>query len=101
MVVPEGLSTGLPAIVSDRVGAKMIFERHPGAGWVVPFGVGPLAERMLSLALEPSRIGPASRDALAAAKDWTWEAYRRRVQNVICSIIAKGATRRSPGRAAA
>ena len=46
MVVPEALASGVPALVSDMVGAEDLV-REGETGWVVPVGdAGALAERM-------------------------------------------------------
>lgn len=86
MVVPEAMAVGLPVIVSDRVGAKMICERRPDAGWIVELSVSSLAEQMQHLAREPWRIDNASRVARVEASNWTWSAYRRRVLETIDTI---------------
>lgn len=86
MVVPEGMAMGLPAIVSDRVGAKCIIERHPDAGWIVPFDAEALREQMQALAGSRELLARNGRAARAAALDYTWEGYRRRVVDTLRDI---------------
>lgn len=83
MVVPECMALGLPAIVSDRVGAKCIIEDHPRAGWVVPCAMVPLRDCILGLIQNPSWIDEASSQARSAAEDYSWSSYRQRVFTVV------------------
>jgi glycosyltransferase involved in cell wall biosynthesis len=88
MVVPEAMAMGLPAIVSENVGAKMIIERHPEAGWIVPFEKQALKNCMLDLINQPDRLATASDSARNAAKKFTWQAYRKRVVGIVEEIYA-------------
>ena len=49
MVVPEAMAAGVPALVTDRVGAKCIFDAHPDAGWVVPCEIEAIRGKMLDI----------------------------------------------------
>ena len=86
MVVPEAMSVGVPVIVSDRVGAKMIIEQHPSAGWIVPLEREALQARIRTLIDNPGWLKPASAAALVAAQDYSWPAYRSRVVEVLHGI---------------
>lgn len=79
MVVPEAMACGLPALVTDRVGAKCIIEEHPNAGWIVPCELAALREMLLSLIGRRSEFASASAAARSAAKDYQWSSYRKRV----------------------
>jgi glycosyltransferase involved in cell wall biosynthesis len=83
MVVAEAMAVGVPVVVSDRVGAKCIIEEHPGAGWVVSCEADALYEKLLDLIKCPSMIVAASEAAMVAARDYTWDAYRRRVRRIL------------------
>jgi glycosyltransferase involved in cell wall biosynthesis len=86
MVVPEAMSVGVPVLASDRVGAKCIIERHPPAGWVVPFGMVAMREQMLQLIKNRQWLAAASEAALVAAREYTWSAYRARVVETLEAI---------------
>lgn len=79
MVVAEAMAVGVPAIVSDRVGAKSIIEQHPGAGWIVPFGRDALKAKVLELVADRRALESAGRAARYAAQFYSWEGYRGRV----------------------
>ncbi|MEO6192747.1 MAG: glycosyltransferase family 4 protein [Thermoanaerobaculia bacterium] len=91
MVVPEALAAGLPALVSDRVGAADLIAEGRN-GWVVPAGdAGALAARMLRCARgreELLRMRPACLEAAAAAD---WSLYRRRLPALLGALLAGGA----------
>lgn len=95
MVVPEAMAVGVPAIVSDRVGAKSIIEEHPDAGWIVPFGADDLRQRIIALARDRGPLESASRAAEAAANAFSWAAYRSRVTGLIEQIWATRAASRT------
>ena len=61
MVVAEAMAVGVPAIVSDRVGAKCIIEQHPDAGWVVPFGKDALKAKVSDLVANRAALDSARR----------------------------------------
>ncbi|HKI02149.1 MAG TPA: glycosyltransferase family 4 protein [Thermoanaerobaculia bacterium] len=88
MVVPEALAAGLPAVVSDRVGAAELIEEGRN-GWVVPAGdAGALAERMLRCVRareELRRMRPA---CLESAADADWSVYRERLPRLLRSLVA-------------
>jgi glycosyltransferase involved in cell wall biosynthesis len=87
MVVAEALATGMPAIVSDMVGAKDLVV--PGrTGWVVPHGdANALAERLLKCATSPDMLAamaPACREVALTA---TWDAYAERFVALCRQIV--------------
>ena len=83
MVVLECMALGLPAIVSDRVGAKCIIQEVPGAGWIEPPTEEAMRRCLLDLMRHPEKIAQASVFALEAAKQFSWSAYRSRVFNIV------------------
>lgn len=83
MVVPEAMAMGVPALVSDRVGARCILEAHPEAGWVVPFEPAAIQARIRELLAAPEQILAARPAARRAAADYSWAAYRGRVVETI------------------
>jgi glycosyltransferase involved in cell wall biosynthesis len=88
LVVAEALGCGLPAIVSEHVGAKDLV-RDAGAGWIVPAGdAAALSVRMRACADEPQSVLEAKRKARAAASAWTWERYRARVADTVLGLLA-------------
>lgn len=89
MVVAEAMAVGVPAIVSDRVGAKCIIEQHPEAGWIVPCEKAALKEQILQLVQNRGALVSASRAALLAARDYSWESYRHRVVTTLEGIYAQ------------
>ena len=89
MVVAEGMAVGLPAIVSDRVGAKCIIEQHPDSGWIVPCDKAALKVAILQVVRYPESLVTASRAARAAARDYSWESYRCRVAQTLEGIYAR------------
>lgn len=86
MVVPEAMAEGVPALVTDRVGAKCIIEDHPGAGWVVGCDAAALKAQMLWLIGHRAALAQASVAARAAAQDYTWPRYRQRAVAAILDI---------------
>lgn len=86
MVVPEAMAVGVPAIVSERVGAKCIIEQHPEAGWIVPCDAEAIASQILELVRHRERLAEASIAARRAAQDYTWASYRTRVVDALTTI---------------
>lgn len=86
-VVVEGMATGLPALVSEHVGAKEVL-REGGSGWVVPAeDAEVLADRMRWCATHPEAVADMQAAAAAAAQHYTWAAYRERVTDVLENIV--------------
>jgi glycosyltransferase involved in cell wall biosynthesis len=79
MVVAEALASGVPALVSEMVGAKELIA--PGkTGWIVPVGdAAALAGRMAWCAGHPDAVRALRGECRRAAESATWGAYRRRL----------------------
>lgn len=88
LVVPEAMSVGVPALISDRVGAKCIIETHPDSGWVVPCDIGSIRRQILRLIEQRELIMIASIAARRAARDYSWPKYRARVAERIESVYS-------------
>lgn len=88
MVVAEAMAVGVPAIVSDRVGAKCIIEQHPDAGWIVPCEKEELKAQILRVVVNRENLASAGRAARRAAQDYSWENYRLRVVQTLEGIYA-------------
>lgn len=86
-VIVEALSTGLPVIVSEHVGAKEALEEGE-SGWVVPAeDVDALAERMQWCIRHRSKIDEMKEAAVRSAQSYSWSSYRRRVVSVIKHLL--------------
>jgi len=78
-VVVEAMATGLPALVSEHVGAKQVLAEGEN-GWIVPAeNVDALAERMRWCVEHPEQVAAMQKPAVEAAQGYTWAAYRKRV----------------------
>jgi glycosyltransferase involved in cell wall biosynthesis len=89
MVVAEAMSVGVPALVTDRVGAKCIIDQHPDAGWIVPFDADALKGQLRWLVEHRVELVRASGAARRAAQDYTWPKYRERVVSTLESIYTR------------
>jgi glycosyltransferase involved in cell wall biosynthesis len=86
MVVTEALASGLPVIVSEMVGAKDLV-RDGENGWIVPVGdAAPLAERMLACARKRQAVRGMREACRRSAETATWEAYHRRLVELLRRI---------------
>lgn len=87
MVVVEAMAAGIPAMVSDHVGAKEAV-REGETGWIVPpEDPKALADRMAWCIEHRREVRETGRRAAEAAGAYTWEAYRDRVADVLESVI--------------
>lgn len=87
MVVAEALGSGLPAIVSEQVGARDLV-RHSDAGWTVPAAdTAALARRMRWCVGHPPAVLAAKRKARDAAGAWTWQRYRAHAANAVSAML--------------
>jgi glycosyltransferase involved in cell wall biosynthesis len=87
MVVTEALAAGLPAIVSEKVGAKDLI-RDGENGWIVPAGdAAPLAKRMLVGAREREAVRAMREECRRSAAIATWESYHERFAELIRRIV--------------
>jgi glycosyltransferase involved in cell wall biosynthesis len=89
MVVPEAMALGVPALVSDRAGAKCVIEAHPDAGWIVPCEKDAIKAQILRLAARPELLAEARGPARAAARDYSWAAYRQRAAQTLLDIATR------------
>jgi glycosyltransferase involved in cell wall biosynthesis len=88
MVVAESLACGVPAIVSDQVGARDLIE--PGrTGFVVPAGdVGALTAVLLDCASRRSELRAMAGACRGVAETATWEAYHARLADLVSTFLA-------------
>ena len=87
-VVVEALSTGLPVIVSDHVGAKEAVDEGK-SGWVVPANdVSALTSRMRWCIRHQSQVYDMRRAAVDSAQPYSWASYRCRVLSVIKDLLS-------------
>lgn len=87
MVVTEALAAGLPAIVSEMVGAKDLI-REGANGWIVPAGeAAPLAERMLACAGDREAVRAMRAECRRSAEAATWEAYHERFAALVRRLV--------------
>jgi glycosyltransferase involved in cell wall biosynthesis len=90
MVVPEALACGLPVLISDMVGAKVLVE--PGRnGWIVAAGdAAPLAEQMIWCARHAAAVRGMRAECRRSAEAATWPAYHQRLATLLRSVLAVG-----------
>jgi len=73
-VIKEGMCFGLPAVVSDRVGAAADVVEHGENGYIYPCGDWEaLAKRLEELASDDNRREVMGRSADRTAKEWDHE----------------------------
>jgi glycosyltransferase involved in cell wall biosynthesis len=79
MVVAEAMACGLPAVVSDHVGAKEMIESNV-SGQIVPAGdAAALAGAMSWLIDHRTSQQQMSAAARHSAESYSWQSYRRRI----------------------
>ena len=83
MVVAEAMACGTPAIVSTQTGAKAMIEQFLDAGWVVACDEDSLYKCVKEHIQNREKLFAARGYALAASQHFTWQAYRRRVGQLI------------------
>jgi glycosyltransferase involved in cell wall biosynthesis len=87
MVVAEALAAGVPALVSEMVGAKDLVTEGE-TGWVVPAGdAGALAQRMLWCAGHPAEVRAMRNACRHAAEGAAWPAYHARLAELVRRIV--------------
>ncbi|HVS13031.1 MAG TPA: glycosyltransferase family 4 protein [Thermoanaerobaculia bacterium] len=93
MVVAEALATGLPAVVSDMVGSKVLVQ--PGTtGWIIPVeDQAALTERLLACVEEREKLIGMGAACRAAAATATWDKYRQRFAHLVADLIGASALR--------
>ena len=73
LVVNEAMACGLPAVVSDRVGAHRDLIVSGANGWVFPMGdIESLASILRALVCDPARIRQMGRAARERVKNWSY-----------------------------
>jgi glycosyltransferase involved in cell wall biosynthesis len=88
LVVPEAMACGVPAIVSDMVGAKELIDNGHN-GFIVPSGnCEALVERMRWCILNATSVHSMSTAARAAAERYSWANYRRRFSAAVRDVLS-------------
>jgi glycosyltransferase involved in cell wall biosynthesis len=86
-VVVEAMATGLPALVSEHVGAKQVIAENEN-GWTVPAeNVDALAAQMRWCVEHPEEVAAMQEPAAEAAQAYTWTAYRERVVRCLRQVV--------------
>ena len=87
MAVLEAMACGLPAIVSEMVGAREAITEG-GNGWVLPVGDAPaLATRMVWCVEHRAALAAMRPAARAMAERYSWEEYQKRFARVVAGIL--------------
>lgn len=87
MAVLEAMACGLPAIVSEMVGAREAIEQGK-SGWVVPLAdAHALAERMAWCAENRTALAEMRPAVRAAAERYDWSRYGERLTAVMAGIL--------------
>lgn len=79
MVVAEAMASGLSVIATDNVGAKEMITSFVNGDIVRAGDVAALAESMKWFLQHPEKLTEMSKNAVATASRYTWEAYGERV----------------------
>jgi len=88
LVVAEAMACGVPAIVSDMVGAKELIEEGHN-GFIVPSGnTDALAERMRWCIWNATSVLRMSTAARAAAERYSWANYRWRLLAAVREVLS-------------
>jgi len=91
-VVVEAMATGLPALVSEHVGAKQVLTEGEN-GWTVPAEKDDaLAEQMRWCVEHPDEVAAMQKPAVEAAQAYTWAAYRERVVRCLKQVVGSPAS---------
>lgn len=87
MVVPEALAAGLPALVTEMVGAKSAIQEDVN-GWVIPVeDARALRERMLWCANNRATVRSMRETARHSARALSWESYHERIGTFLRGVI--------------
>jgi glycosyltransferase involved in cell wall biosynthesis len=87
MVVAEALAAGVPALVSEMVGAKDLVKAGEN-GWVVPVDdAAALARRMLWCARHPQEVRAMRAACRLSADGATWPAHHRRLVELMRTLL--------------
>lgn len=101
MVVVEALASGVPVLVSDMVGARVLVVDGRN-GWVVPAGdAGALADRMAWCLRHRAAVRAMREECRRSAEAATWPAYHRRLVELLARLLAvpESAVARAEGAA--
>jgi len=86
-VVVEAMATGVPVLLSEHVGAKEAVTEGE-TGWIVlAEDVDALAHQMRWCIEHPKPVQAMQDACVETAQDYSWAAYRKRVTDVIASIV--------------
>jgi len=81
--VVEALASGIPAIVTPKVGASEVITAGQN-GWTVPVGSAvALSKQMSSCCAEPNRAREMRPDCIASAARYQWIDYGKRILSII------------------
>lgn len=86
MVVAEAMACGTPAIVSTMTGAKEIIEKFPGSGWIINSDENSIYNAMRYCIENSQEVFNSRQSAKQASDMFSWEAYKKRVANVIGAL---------------
>ncbi len=89
MVVPQAMACGLPAIVTENVGAGDIIV-HGKNGYILPIrDVDALKSHLLRLYQEPELAAAMGREAAESAGRFSWDAYGDRLVGYLEDCLQK------------
>lgn len=89
MVVPQAMACGLPAIVTENVGASDIIV-HGKNGYILPIrDVDALKSHLLRLYQEPNLAAAMGRGAAESATRFSWDAYGDRLVNYLENCLQR------------
>ncbi|HSI13749.1 MAG TPA: glycosyltransferase family 4 protein, partial [Chthoniobacter sp.] len=88
LVIFEAMSRGLPVITTAHTAGPDVI-REGENGFIVPIrSATALAEKLECLATDRARLADMKHAALATARAFTWETYRRRLGEVVLREMA-------------
>jgi glycosyltransferase involved in cell wall biosynthesis len=93
LVVPEAMACGVPAIVSDMVGAKELIEEGRNGFIVASGNSNALVERMRWCMSNATSVHSMSTAARAAAERYSWATYRRRLLAAVGEVLSPARSR--------
>lgn len=82
-VALEALSYGVPAIISENVGAKDLLLEHPGIGYVYDGSVEGLAAAMKEIYINRQSLAEANEKILEMDYDFSYESHARELVGAI------------------
>jgi len=89
MVVLEAMAKGLPALISNKVGAKDLIREGVNGFVIAAPQDAELVAEVLRQALRPELQPALSRGAFATAQEHTWERCSRQVADIYRQILAR------------